>query len=78
MTEEKRDTRNTSRIDYESKFTKTFLVILAALFTFGGPYVVYLLSHLLKNYLISLVAGSATSIIGLVLIWFLIKKKIIS
>ena len=77
MTEEKPETGNMSRLD--SKFMKTLLLILAALFTFGGPYLVYVLSHLLElNFFASMAAGAALFVIGLVLIWHLIRKQIIT
>ena len=77
MTEEKPENKSTSRLD--SKFMKTLLLIFAALFTFGGAYLVYVLSHLLElNFFASMAAGATMLIIGLVLIWYLIKKQIIT
>jgi hypothetical protein len=62
-----------------SKFWRTFLVIVAALLIFAGPtYVPYLLLDILKvNYVASIVSGVVLLIIGLVLMWYLIRKKII-
>ena len=62
-----------------SKFWRIFLVIVAALLIFAGPaYVPYLLVDILKvNYVASIVSGVVLLIIGLVLMWFLVRKKII-
>ena len=62
-----------------SKFWRIFLVIVAALLIFAGPtYVPYLLSDILKvNYAASIVSGVVLLMIGLVLMWYLIRKKII-
>ena len=65
--------------DLSSKFMKVFLVIVAAFLVFVGPtYVPYVLVNILNvNYLASIVFGFALLIIGLALMWFLIRKKII-
>jgi hypothetical protein len=66
--------------DVSSKFWRIFLVILAALLIFAGPtYVPYLLGGVLKvNYAASIVTGFVLLIIGLVLMWYLIRKKVIA
>jgi hypothetical protein len=82
MNEEKQ--KNKSRIsiglDLNSKFWKIFLVVLAVFLTFAGPtYVVYALLHVLKmNYFVSMTSGFALLLVGLVLIWYLIRRKVIS
>jgi hypothetical protein len=65
--------------DLTSKFWRTVLVIVAALLIFAGPtYVPYVLAdHLNVNYVASIVSGVVLLIIGLVLMWYLIRKKII-
>ena len=65
--------------DLNSKFMRTALVIVAVLLIFAGPtYVSYLLFDVLKvNYVASIVSGFALFIAGLLLMWFLIRKKII-
>jgi hypothetical protein len=65
--------------DLTSKFWRTVLMIVAALLIFAGPtYVPYLLLDFLKvNYVASMVSGFVLLIIGLVLMWYLIRKKII-
>jgi hypothetical protein len=80
MTEKKEKSKST-RLDLNSKFWKTFLVILAAFLTFAGPtYVVYVvfLKILKMDYAVSIASGFALFIVGLVLIWYLIKRKVIS
>jgi cytochrome c oxidase assembly factor CtaG len=69
-----------TRLDLSSKFWKTFLTALAAFLTFAGPtYVVYVLTNILEiNYFLSMFSGIVLLIAGLVLIWYLIKNKIIS
>lgn len=62
-----------------SKYRKLLLVILAGLFTFGAPYVTYLSSSVLKRGIFfSFTGGFVSLIIGLVLMWYLIKNKVIS
>jgi hypothetical protein len=54
-------------------------VILAGLFTFGAPYAVYLANRFLKRgVFFSFASGFLSLIIGLMLIWYLIKNKVIS
>jgi hypothetical protein len=80
MTEKKEKSKST-RLDLNSKFWKTFLVILAVFLTFAGPtYVVYVvfLKILKMDYAVSIASGFALFIVGLVLIWYLIKRKVIS
>jgi len=65
--------------DLSSKFMRVFLVIVAAFLVFVGPtYVPYVLVNVLNvNYVASMVFGVALLIIGLALMWYLIRKKII-
>jgi hypothetical protein len=79
MGEEKRGIKETRKFDLGSKFWRTLLLVLAALLTFGGPYAVYVLNILLDiDFAVSMVSGFAIFILGLVLIWYLIRKKVIS
>ena len=67
------------RVDLSSRFYKTFLVALAAFLTFVGPYMVYVLLNILEiDYMVSMVSGFGLIIAGLLLIWYLIKNKVIS
>ncbi len=65
--------------DLSSKFMRVFLVLVAALLVFAGPtYVPYVLTEVLKvSQAASMVFGFALLIVGLALIWYLIRKKII-
>jgi len=70
---------NVGRFDVSSKFLRVLLVIVAVVLIFAGPtYVSYLLFDVLNvNYVASIVSGFALLIAGLLLMWFLIRKKII-
>jgi hypothetical protein len=76
MTQEKQTTTGI----LGSKYRKAFLVIISALFLFGGPYAVYVLNNVIKlrHYEYSITAGFALFIVGLVLLWYLIKNKVIT
>ena len=67
------------RFDLSSKFMKVFLVLITAFLIFAGPtYVPYVLTGLLKvNQAASIVFGFVLLIVGLALMWYLIRKKII-
>ena len=81
--------RNAVRMSQENKETETgpmsskyfrlLLVILAALFLFGAPYVVYLASKALKRgVFFSFTGGLLSLILGLLLVGYLIRKKVIT
>jgi len=80
MAHDKEKTEISGKINLNSKFWKTFLIILAALLTFIGPtYMVYALNSILEiDYVASIASGFVLFIIGLVLIWYLVKRKIIT
>jgi hypothetical protein len=64
--------------DLSSKFWRTFLVILAVLLIFAGPtYVPYLMSLLQVGFAISAATGLALLVVGLLLLVYLIRKKVI-
>jgi len=65
--------------DLSSKFMRVLLVLVAALLVFAGPtYVPYVLTEVLKvNQAASMVFGFVLLIVGLALMWHLIRKKII-
>jgi len=76
MTQEKQQTRPGM---LESRYWKVIFTVIAAFLTFGSPYLVYLMVHALKmGWFISIGSGGVLFVIGLVLIWYLIKKKVIS
>jgi hypothetical protein len=61
-----------------SKYVRVVLVIVMAFLLFGGPYAAYTLINILKvSYVISTIGAFAMIVVGLVLMWYLIKKKII-
>jgi len=80
MAEEKQESKTVEKIGSDSKLMKTFLVILAAFLTFAGPtFIVYALLNMLKmDYTISMASGFILFIVGLILIWYLIRKQTIS
>jgi hypothetical protein len=58
-----------------SKFMRTTLLIVSVL---AGPtYVPYVLTSLNINYWASILVGLVLLIVGLVLLWFLIRKKVV-
>ncbi|MCW3997307.1 MAG: hypothetical protein NWF10_01895 [Candidatus Bathyarchaeota archaeon] len=65
--------------DTDSKFVKILLVLTAVFLIFAGPtYVSYLLSEVFNlNYLAAVTVGFSLFLVGLFLIYFLVKRKII-
>jgi hypothetical protein len=63
----------------ESKFMKITLTIVSVFLIFVGPtYIPYLMADSLKmDYVASVVVGAALFIVGLGLLVFLIRKKVI-
>ena len=63
----------------DSKFSRITLIIIAVILIFVGPtYIPYLLSEILKvDYIASVAVGAVLFIVGLVLLVFLIRKKVI-
>jgi hypothetical protein len=74
------ENNDVGKFDVSSKFWRVLLMIAAVLLIFAGPtYVSYLLFNILDvNYVASVVSGFALFIVGLLLMWFLIRKKIIT
>lgn len=67
-------------LDIDSKFLRILLIIAAVFLLFVGPtYIPYLLSNILKvGSFASLIVGFVLFAAGILLIVFLIRKKIIS
>lgn len=63
-----------------SKFSRIFLTLFAVVLIFAGPtYIPYVLADILNvNYVVSVVTGLILFIAGLLLLWFLVKKKIVT
>jgi hypothetical protein len=64
----------------ESKFGKVLLTLLSVILIFAGPtYVIYGLATVIKvDLAASFVVGFALFIVGLIMMRYLVKKKIIS
>lgn len=73
------ENNNIGKFDVNSKFMRVLLIIVSVFLIFVGPtYFSYLLFDVLNlNYVASIVSGFALFIAGLLLMWFLIRKKII-
>jgi len=73
------ETGSSGLIDLESKFWRTTLLIVSVLLIFAGPtYVPYVLNSILNlNYVASIVTGIVLLTVGLLMMWYLIRKKII-
>ena len=78
MTEDE-ETVNTGMIDLESKFWRTTLLIVSVVLIFAGPtYVPYVLNGILNlDYIASIVTGIVLLTVGLLMMWYLIRKKVI-
>lgn len=65
--------------DIDSKFMKILLVLATVFLIFAGPtYVSYLLSEVFNlNYLVAVSVGFSLFLLGLFLVYFLVKRKII-
>jgi hypothetical protein len=73
------ENNNVGKFDLNSKFLRVFLMIVAVVLIFAGPtYVSYLLFDVFNvNYVASIVSGFVLLIAGLLLMWFLVRKKIV-
>ena len=74
------DEENVKVTGIYSKFWRITLVILSMLLIFAGPtYVPYVMANLLKiSYLASIGVGFILFVFGMVLMLFLIRKKLIT
>jgi Ca2+/H+ antiporter len=74
------ENESTGTFNMNSKAMKSALIIISVLLIFIGPtYVPYLMSDLAGiNYYISVTFGGVLLVVGLLLMWFLIRKKIIT
>lgn len=78
--EQKGKSGPSSRVNLNSKFWRAFLFVLAAFLIFAGPtYVVYALMGVLDiSYVFSMISGFVLLVVGLVLLWYLIRNKVVS
>jgi len=75
MTETNQENRYSIKKVSESKFWKIVLILLTAFLIFLGPtYFVYVLSNVLEiNFFVSMAFGFCCFIVGLLLLWYLIR-----
>jgi hypothetical protein len=73
------DNENLQISGLDSKFMKVAMTIVAVFLIFVGPtYTPYLMADVLKiDYVASVVVGAVLFIVGLVLLVFLIRKKVV-
>ncbi len=66
-------------IDLDSKFWRTTLLVISVILVFAGPtYVPYLLNGILNlDYIVSIIVGIVFLAAGLLLMAYLIRKKVI-
>jgi len=76
---ENNEDHDSGRFDVTSKFWRVTLMIVAVLLIFAGPtYVPYFFIDILKvNYFVAITVGFVLLILGLVLMVYLIRKKVI-
>ena len=74
------ESESSGMFDFDSKFWRTTLVVVAGLLIFAGPtYVPYALNTILRvDYVASVVSGVVLLVIGLLLMGYLIRKKVIT
>jgi len=74
----KEEQKSTSGTLLGSKFMRTFLILVTVFLIFAGPtYAVYVLLHLKLSYVISIISGFALFVVGLVLLFYLIRKGVL-
>ena len=63
-----------------SKLWRTLLMVVAVILIFAGPtYIPYALNGILNvDYVASVVSGFALLIVGLLLLWYLIRKRVVT
>jgi hypothetical protein len=60
-------------------FRNAVFLVIVGLCVFGAPYLVYALTHVLKlEWFVSLASGLVLFVIGLALVGYLVKKRVIS
>ena len=78
MKDENEGSGSSRMLDLNSKFWRTFLTLIAVVLIFAGPtYVTYALNALNIAYLASVIVGIVLFAVGLVLLFYLIRKKVI-
>ncbi len=78
MKDENEESGDSGMFNLSSKFWRTFLTIVAVVLIFAGPtYVTYALNALNIAYSLAVVVGIALLAVGLVILFYLIRKKAI-
>jgi dolichyl-phosphate-mannose--protein O-mannosyl transferase len=63
---------------FNSKYWKMLLVLVMGLLLFGAPYAAYVFISVVKlRFLYSTALALGAMVLGLMLMWYLIKKRII-
>ena len=76
MTEEK---QKTEAGFFNSKYWRMLLVLVMGVLLFGAPYAAYAFISVIKlRFLYSTVLAFGAVVLGLLLMWYLVRKKIIS
>ncbi|MCK5628896.1 hypothetical protein KAI12_05455 [Candidatus Bathyarchaeota archaeon] len=77
---EKTGNKGSDKAETKSKIEMTLWVLLAAFLIFVGPtYITYLLSNILgAGFGVSMASGFLLFVMGLVLLWHLARKKIVT
>jgi hypothetical protein len=70
---------STGLINMDSKFWRTTLVIVAVILIFAGPtYIPYAMNDIAHiDYVASVLVGVVLLLVGIALLWFLVRKKVI-
>ncbi len=78
--EQRGRSKQSSKLNLNSRFWKAFLLVVAVFLIFAGPtYVVYVLMSVLDiSYAFSMASGFVLFVVGLVLLLYLIKNRAIS
>jgi hypothetical protein len=79
MTEGAKEAKS-SRFGTSSRLMKTLLLVIAAFLIFVGPsYFVYVAVNVLDlSYAVSMGSGIVLFCVGLVLLWYLVRSKVVS
>jgi uncharacterized membrane protein len=75
VTESKQQTKTETG---RSKYLKMLLILIMAVLLFGGPYATYAVTDILhRSYRTATIGSLIMVVAGLVLMWYLIRKKIL-
>jgi phosphoglycerol transferase MdoB-like AlkP superfamily enzyme len=64
---------------FDSKYWKMLLILIMGVLLFGAPYAAYAFISIVKlRFLYSTVLAFGAMVLGLLLMWYLVRKKVIS